>query len=147
LLVGFFSISCSNDILEKVPVTEITGETISTEDRVEQAVNAAYDPLQWKLEGPAETFPQLFQCVRADDLHSQQANYWGNGAVWDQFKTITPSNQSVAELWRKWYTGIGRANFSIELAQEFDGFVTSGLKERIIAEGKFLRGFYYFELV
>lgn len=147
LLVGLFSMSCADDILDKEPVTEITAETISTEDRVIQAINAAYDPLQWKLEGPAETFQQMFQSVRADDLHSQQANFWGNGAVWDQFTTVRSTNQSVAELWRKLYAGVGRANFAMEIAQEFNGFTTDGLKEQIIAEAKFLRGFYYFELV
>lgn len=139
--------SCSDDLLDKEPVTEITAETINTEDRVEQAVNAAYDPLQWKLEGAAETFQQMFQGVRADDLHSQQANFWNVGGVFDQFTTITSTNQAVAELWRKLYTGVGRANFAMELAQEFDGYITDGLKERIIAEAKFLRGFYYFELI
>lgn len=141
------SFSCTEDILDKKPVTEITAETINTEDKVVQAINAAYDPLQWILQGPSETLPQLFQSVRADDCHSQQANFWGNGAKWDQFSTITANNQSVSELWRKWYTGIGRANFAMELAEEFDNFKTDGLKERIIAEAKFLRGFYYFELV
>ncbi len=147
LLVVLLSISCSDDILDKLPITTITAENINVEDNVVQAINAAYDPLQWKLEGPAETFQQMFQSIRADDLHSQQANFWGNGAVFDQFSTVRSTNQSVAELWRKLYAGIGRANFARELAQEFDGFVTDGLKERIIAEGKFLRGFYYFELV
>ncbi|WP_242085546.1 RagB/SusD family nutrient uptake outer membrane protein [Aestuariivivens sediminis] len=147
LLVIVISASCAEDILDKIPVTEITAETINTEDRVLQAINAAYDPLQWKLEGPAETFQQMFQGVRADDIHSQQANFWGNGAVFDQFSTIRSTNQSVAELWRKLYAGVGRANFALDLTQEFNGFVTDGLKERIIAEAKFLRGFYYFELV
>ena len=147
LFVSFLSVSCADDILDKEPVTEITPDTIDTEDGVIRVVNAAYDPLQWKLEGPAETFQQMFQSVRADDLHSQQANFWGNGAIFDQFSTVRSTNQSVAELWRKLYAGIGRANFAIEITQEFNGFITDGLKERIIAEGKFLRGFYYFELV
>ena len=147
LILGYTTISCTHDILDKQPVTEVTAETIDTEDRIESAINAAYDPLQWKIEGTAETFPQIFQSIRADDLHSQQASFWGNGAVFDQFKTITSTNQSTAELWRKLYTGIGRANFAMELAAEFDGYVTDGLRERIIAEGKFLRGFYYLELV
>ena len=146
LFVSFLSVSCADDILDKEPVTEITPDTIDTEDGVIRVVNAAYDPLQWKLEGPAETFQQMFQSVRADDLHSQQANFWGRWGHIDQFLHYI-TNQSVAELWRKLYTGVGRANFAMELAQEFDGFITDGLKERIIAEAKFLRGFYYFELV
>lgn len=49
--------SCSSDVLDKEPVTEVTAETISTEDRVVQAINAAYDPLQWKFEARStETF-------------------------------------------------------------------------------------------
>lgn len=146
LLLALTLFSCE-DVLDKEPVTEITAETISTEDRIVQAVNGAYDPLQWKLEGPAETFQQIFQSIRADDHHSQQANFWNNGAAFDQFSTITATNPSVAELWRKLYTGVARANFAIELAQEFDNYYTEGLQNRIIGEGKFLRGLYYFELV
>lgn len=147
VFVSMLSVSCTDDVLDKKFITEIAPSTIDTEDGVIRVINAAYDPLQWKLEGPAETFQQMYQSVRADDLHSQQANFWGNGAVFDQFSTIRSTNQSVAELWRKLYAGVGRANFAIEIAEEFDGFYTDGLKERIIGEGKFLRGFYYFELV
>jgi len=141
LLVSFLSISCADDVLDKKPVTEVTPETLDSEDRVVETLNASYSGLQgWP-------FPQMFQSVRSDDLHSQQANFWGGGAKLDQFLTITSTNGDVAALWRKFYTIIGRANFSMELAQEFDGFVTSGLRERIIAEAKFLRGFGYFQLV
>ena len=147
-LLGLLLVSCSEDILELDPVTEITAETaFDSEERIEQAINAAYDPLQWQNSQNAHVFQQMFQSVRGDDHHSQQANFWAPGANFDQFSTITATNPSVAGLWSKWYKGIGRANFAIEQAENFETWTTSGMKERIIAEAKFLRGFYYFELV
>ena len=148
LLLALTTISCSDDLLELEPVTEINSETaFDSESRVDQALSAAYDPLQWQFSQGAHTFQQLFQSIRADDHHSQQANFWAPGANFDQFRTITSTNTNVAGLWSKWYKGIGRANFAIEIAENFEEFKTEGLKEQIIAEAKFLRGFYYFELV
>ncbi len=141
--------SCNtDDILEKEPVTEITAENaFNTEEDVLASLTAVYDPLQWQFVNGSHTFPQMFQSIRSDDEHSQQAAFWAIGANFDQFNTILPNNGSVAGVWSKWYQGISRANFTIELANEFQNFKTEGLQERIIGEAKFLRGLYYFELV
>ncbi|WP_299434483.1 RagB/SusD family nutrient uptake outer membrane protein [uncultured Aquimarina sp.] len=140
--------SCSEDILDKEPITEIVLDTaFNTEQDVVYSLNGAYDALQWQNVRGNQTFPLMQQGVRADDLHSQSAAFWQIGAQYDQFNTITPTLASVASLWSKWYQGVARANFTIQLAEEFDKFETPGLQEQIIAEAKFLRGFYYFELV
>ncbi|MBW1294452.1 RagB/SusD family nutrient uptake outer membrane protein [Aquimarina litoralis] len=140
--------SCSDEILDKVPITEIVADTaFNTEQDVVSSLNAAYDALQWQNVAGNQTFPLMQQGVRADDLHSQSAAFWQIGAQYDQFNTIGPTLPSVASVWSKWYQGVARANFTIELAEGFENFETPGLQDQIIAEAKFLRGFYYFELV
>ncbi len=140
--------SCSDDILDKEPITEIVLDTaFNTEEDVVFSLNGAYDALQWQNVGGSQTFPLMQQGVRADDLHSQSAAFWQPGAQYDQFITITPTLASVASVWSKWYQGIARANFTIKTATEFGNFETPGLQDQIIAEAKFLRGLYYFELV
>lgn len=143
-----FVISCSDDITDKEPITEIVAETaFKTEQDVLSSLNAAYDPLQWQSVLNNQTFPLMQQGVRADDLHSQSANFWAIGQQYDQFSTIVSTLPSVASVWSKWYQGVARANFTIQLAENFEDFQTAGLQEQIIAEARFLRGLYYFELV
>ncbi|MBQ4818565.1 RagB/SusD family nutrient uptake outer membrane protein [Aquimarina sp. MMG016] len=141
--------SCNtDDVLDKLPVTEITADNaFNTEKDVLGSLTSVYDPLQWQFVNGAHTFPQMFQSIRSDDEHSQQAAFWAIGANFDQFNTILPTNASVAGVWSKWYQGVARANFTIKLANEFPNFETDGLRDKIIGEAKFLRGLYYFELV
>ena len=147
ILASLLVFSCAKvDDLE--PVTEINADTaFNSEDDIVSSLNAAYDPLQWQSVLGQNTFPLLSQGVRADDLHSQSASFWAIGAQYDQFSTIVPSLPSVAALWSKWYRAVGRANYTIQLAENFDNFESPGLQDQIIAEARFLRGLYYFELV
>lgn len=147
LLAATLMVSC-DELLELEPVTEISAETAyDSEDRIVSALNSAYDPLQWQFSQGAHTFGQLFQSIRADDHHSQQATFWAPGLNFDQFTSITSTNTNIQGLWSKLYKGVGRSNYAMELATDFEGFETNGLQQKIIAEAKFLRGLYYFELV
>ncbi len=142
----FFSSCDKDELLEKDPISTISSETaFETEASVMSALNAAYDPLQWQFNNSAHSFPQMFQSIRGDDHHSQQASFWAAGLLFDDFP-ILPNNTNVAAYWAKWYKMIARANFAIKIAEGFD-FTTPGLQNQIIAEAKFLRGFAYFELV
>ncbi|WP_411030282.1 RagB/SusD family nutrient uptake outer membrane protein [Spongiimicrobium sp. 3-5] len=145
---AFLFLSCTDDLTDKEPITEIVAETaFKTEQDVIASLNAAYDPLQWQSVLNNQTFPLMQQGVRADDLHSQSANFWAIGQQYDQFSTIVATLPSVASVWSKWYQGVARANFTIQLAQSFENFQTPGLQEQIVSEARFLRGLYYFELV
>ncbi|WP_282080098.1 hypothetical protein [Aquimarina algiphila] len=46
-----------------------------------------------------------------------------------------PTLPSIVSIWSKWYQGVARANFTIELAENFE---TTGLQYQIIGESKFL---------
>lgn len=140
-------ISC-DDIEDLEPETSIVVDTaFNNENDVVASLNAAYDPLQWQQILGNQTFPLMAQGTRADDCHSQSASFWAIGAQWDQFSTIVPTLPAVASLWAKWYRGVSRANFTIDLATNFETFDTPGLQDQIIAEARFLRALYYFELV
>ena len=55
----------------------------------------------------------------------------------------TPVNQQLRDIWSWMYAGINRANFILEFKDNID-FTE---KEVILAEARFLRAYYYFELI
>jgi starch-binding outer membrane protein, SusD/RagB family len=59
--------------------------------------------------------------------------------------TITPDQGPQSDLWSKGYKGISRAN--VLLSKLPDVNMDEALKKRYIAETKFLRAFFYFDLV
>ena len=48
LLLGVFS-SCKKSLLEKSPITELSGDVIKTESDFTALLNSAYDPIQWQV--------------------------------------------------------------------------------------------------
>ena len=140
----FFS-SCE-DLLEKVPETQLTSASLSSEENIEAALLGAYDPLQWHVVDGIHVFPIMLDGIRSDDFNAQQQAFWSPGDGFDRFP-VSIDNQTVEKLWKKWYAGIGRTNIVIERAEAFDGWSSEEAQNRIVAEGKFLRAFFYFELV
>ena len=55
----------------------------------------------------------------------------------------TPVNSNLRDLWGWMYGGVNRANFILEFQDKTD---FSG-KDQVIAQARFLRAYYYFELV
>ncbi|PWJ41914.1 RagB/SusD family nutrient uptake outer membrane protein [Sediminitomix flava] len=147
-LLGLSIVGCDTDeLLDKSPVTELSGDSYNTEPNLMAALYASYDVLQWQVMDGVHVFPLMWQGIRADDLHSQFANFWTPGTIMDDFSLMQSNNVSVQKLWQKWYGGVSRANIVIAKAQEFDGWETEGLQAQVIAEAKTLRAFFYFELV
>ena len=84
--------------------------------------------------------------VGGDDL----AHYGGSGRAPATKGLIcnnaTTSDQAVTGFWYTLYSGINRANIFLENVDKVSDF-TSELKAQYIAEARFLRAFYYFNLV
>tara|TARA_R110000787_G_scaffold120553_1_gene231514 strand:+ start:6966 stop:8462 length:1497 start_codon:yes stop_codon:yes gene_type:complete len=55
----------------------------------------------------------------------------------------TPINSNLRDLWSWMYAGVNRTNFILEFQDKID---FNG-KEQVIAQARFLRAYYYFELV
>ncbi|VTP98636.1 hypothetical protein [Sphingobacterium daejeonense] len=57
--------------------------------------------------------------------------------------TFTSTASSFASMWEQWYKSIGRATNSIQFTEEY-GLTDENLKNRYIAEARFLRALNYF---
>lgn len=142
MLTGIIA-GCSKDLLDIDPKNQVleTNFYQTTED-FEEALISAYDPISWVFHWGASTFVTL-------NVASDDANAGGTpggqdimayqGA--DKF-TLTPGMERIESLWRKYYAGIYRANLVIENADTSNEELL-----RIIAQAKFLRAYYYFDLV
>lgn len=63
-----------------------------------------------------------------------------------QQMTATPTNNYFNVKWRSLYEGIARANATIRVASKLtDKDITAAEKTQILAQARFLRGFYHFE--
>ena len=140
------SLSCSKDIIELSPTgTVLESNFYKTEPELFQGLVAAYDPL-----GFATNFTMKMGLLNAasDDTHAggSDASDQPSWVAYDKF-TLDPNLGPQAGLWSKNYTGIYRANLVIEKAEGTVTGLTADKKARYVAEAKFLRAYYYFDLV
>ncbi len=85
--------------------------------------------------------------IRSDDADkgSTTSDQASTAGQLDEFN-ISPTNTFVASLWAGYYTGISRANQAIQ-ALEQENSLSKSDKNKLIAEMRFIRGYYYFNLV
>lgn len=152
-LVLFFGglVGCE-DLLEKEPQAQIAEENAyNTPDDALRAVTAAYTPLAFNnwccgFTGTAGYMDWVFGNVASDDalkggesgsdqLYAQQVSLFN----------IPADNDAVKFAWSSQYIGIRRANLVLDKVPGIT--MDEGLKARLLAEAKFLRGYYYFKLV
>jgi hypothetical protein len=142
-IITVFTIGCSKDLLNVDPKSQVLESNFyQTKEDLDAALISAYDPISWVFHWGASTFVTL-------NVASDDANAGGTpggqdimayqGA--DKFN-LTPGMERIESLWRKYYAGIYRANLVIENADTANPDLSV-----IIAEAKFLRAYYYFDLV
>ncbi len=145
----FTFISCSSDILDVEPQGSVfSSNYFVTFDRVEESLFATYDVLgHQKGTGLAWSPYLVISETLSDDAYAGGQDA-GDGADEDEFNKfqITTANQIVQSIWVRNYTGIYRANFTIEKANALED-ITEEERNQIIAEAKFLRAWFNFELV
>jgi len=59
--------------------------------------------------------------------------------------TYARNNTAIEKVWKRYYEGVTRANYVIYNSTTFE--IDATIKNRIIAEAKFLRAYFYFNLV
>jgi starch-binding outer membrane protein, SusD/RagB family len=155
LLITFLSlgtfISCSKDFFDKPPLVDNVIENFyKTGNDAILAVNAAYVPLEWEF---SKTY---FSEWMLGDIVSDDALKGGNGItdMNDLFQlenfSASASNELLLDFYRAQYQGIYRANLVITKVPDIpvdDSVMNVRMKNRLIAEAKFLRALYYFRLV
>lgn len=145
VLVGF---SCQDDLLDTEP-RGVLAEGVSSAESVDKLLIAAYQALGGHFFGNAESFAgpssNWIMDVRSDDA------WKGGGGIGDrtdihQLETATmdPTNFAVFQKWRNNYFGVARCNLAIS---EIEGLEDDNYPAAArIAEARFLRGYYYFDL-
>jgi tetratricopeptide (TPR) repeat protein len=131
--------SCSDDFVNREPEYSIDSENyFNSKDDYDKALVAAYDLLQ------SSYVNVLLGEIASDNTLAggeSPTDVIGFQQVDDMIHT--PVNSNLRDLWNWMFAGVQRANYILEFKDKTD---FSG-KNQIIAEARFLRAYYQFELV
>ncbi len=141
--VLFWASSC--DVLDQVPQSSFTPDNFyKNTDDAKAAVNAVYDAL---------ISPDLYSQVMwiIQDQATDDSEWGGGRSTSNQAKndldkyTFTPATSTFQSVWSTTFRAINRANAVVERVPLIS--MEAALQARLVAEAKFMRGFYYFTLV
>lgn len=148
LLIGFLLIgSACEDELDKTPIIgELESNFYKTEADAIAATNAAYGPLQYNFTNSVYHFRWFFGNFPSDDAIKGGTGPNDQPLLDDMsnFKAA-PSSIYLNADWTAKFMGVYSANVAIEKIPTIT--MDETLQARLIAEAKFLRAYYYFELV
>lgn len=129
----------TKEVLGNYPETEF----YKTQQQAILAINAAYQPLNFTSVSQNRIW--VFGDVASDD--AQKGGDPGDQAdidLIDQFN-ITPINGNLGDEWGTLYEGITRCNIVLQKVPLIN--MDKALQSRILSEAKFLRSWYYFNLI
>lgn len=125
--------------LEKPPLSAIASDQFyRTEQQAIAATNAVYDVLTplYRRSGLL-----TFGDVAANTVTLPEHDVWG---PFDQIE-VPATNALLLDMWSNSYDGINRANAVIDRLPQAS--IAEGTRNRLVAEARFLRALYYFNLV
>jgi hypothetical protein len=130
--------ACSDDYVDVASEDPNSEDFFNSQKDYESALVAAYDLLQ-----------SSYINVMIGDIASDNTLAGGESATdvigLQQIDDMihTPVNDQLSDVWRWMFAGVNRANYILEFQDKTD-FPD---KPRVLAEARFLRAYYYFELV
>lgn len=130
--------------LDQVPLSTATTSTFYAQpsDFI-QAVNSVYNSLR----GYPDRLMVLSE-VRSDNIYPSNNDVGRDHDPINNFSPGIAPNTYVEEGWRANFSGIFKANTVLEqIAKNEDKVGSAVLATRLIAEARFLRAFFYFDLV
>lgn len=136
---------CSDDLLNKVNPNDLSTETYFLNEReLITGVNSVYAAWQGLDLYAREYF--FIHDLRGDDMKpgGEQLELQRRQVIEG---TLDPSNPIMTSVWNGLYRVIHRANVVIESAVRPQVDASDEIRERVIGEAKFHRGWAYFELV
>ncbi|GAB3242469.1 RagB/SusD family nutrient uptake outer membrane protein [Hymenobacter seoulensis] len=135
--------SCEKNLLDQVnPNVPTTVSFWKTSDDAVKGVNAAYSGLQQL--GTYRRWLNFALDTRSDDSFSQSP--WGELLDWNRFVQTNYDFEVSRDIWRDHYRAIFRTNQVIDNVPTITG-MDATLQKRVLAEAKFLRALYYFNMV
>nr|MBX2871357.1 RagB/SusD family nutrient uptake outer membrane protein [Saprospiraceae bacterium] len=143
-LLALAFVSCSEDFLEKTSPGSLAADNFfQTEEHAVWGTNAVYEHLRaWEV--------HVFSFIGMTDIISDDSDKGStvNDASFlkeiDDF-TFDASNIAPATVWSGYYRGIYRANVALENIPNIE--MDEALQSRLLGECKFLRAYFYFNLV
>lgn len=143
-MLVIFAFTACNDIVDKTPLGEQTSENFfQNEEHAIQATNASYEKLRdWEV--------HVFSYLGLTDIISDDATKGSTPTDAAQLLeledlTFDAGSGDVNTWWAGNYEGINRANTAIANIPGID--MNTVLRDRLVAENRFLRAYYYFNLV
>lgn len=142
LFLAFFT-SCEDE-LQQTPISDLSvAGFYSTETQFVQGVNAVYESLR-----DYPIWQYYLSDVRSDNFYANSETGVRSHDPVNTFSTDLSSNEYMSGSWNNSYEGIMRANTVLDnLKASSDVITDDALKLRLEAEAKFLRAFFYFDLV
>jgi hypothetical protein len=136
LMAGILLVSCDDIITEKPIDFLVPGSFPASEQDALAATTAAYTRLHSNIISFYYAFTP--SDIAFQGQHNMRPVSW--------FLDLNDNNGDATAMWQSNYQGIALANTVIQFVPDVP-MNDDYLKERLIAEAKFLRAFYYFELV
>ena len=144
LLLTLLTLGCADDFLDRRPLVQQTADTFfTTEQHAVQATNATYQMLrEWQV--------HVFSYIGMTDIVSDDADKGStpNDATFlreiDDF-TLDAANLGPSSVWEGYYNGIYRANVAVQRIPDIE--MDEALRDRLVAENRCIRGYFYFNLV
>ncbi len=139
LLIAMLAIvACTDDFIDVPSKNQNSDDFFNTAKDYEDALIGAYDLLQSTylnvLLGEIASDNTLCGGENANDVPGFQQ-------IDDMIHTA--SNEQLRDIWSRMYAGVNRTNYILEYQDK----LTFSEKNNIIGQVKFLRAYYYFELV
>src|SRR5919199_2852230 len=144
--LALFGTSCKKFIKEEL-VSTLTYEYYNTDQGLEDLVRSAYTPVRYKFEG--EQVYCLWNFGTDEFRLGDQFNFSYYNTYTPQ---LGPADGFINSFWVNNYDGINRCNIGIERIPNFSSTTsrtlgTEAQRTQRVAELRFLRGFYYFQMV
>ena len=143
LLLFLINAGCKKFITKDIVGQYPESEFYTTQAQALLAINAAYQPLAFTTSNNNRLW--VFGDVPSDDA-AKGGNPGDQADIEfiDQFN-INSTNGNLASIWALLYDGITRCNLVLNKVPPI--VMDTNLQARILAEAKFLRAYYYFELI
>lgn len=138
--------ACTEEFLDREPLDQrVESNFYQTQADAEEALIAVYDVLGWNTVVGFHPV-QMFADIASDDSFAGGASRNDAPNIIEVDKhNIRTTNGEILGLWKKYYTGIYRANLYLEKIEGIKA--DQDFIDRTVAEVKFIRAFYYFDLL
>lgn len=135
------ALGCDKDFLNRYPEDQPNSSTYyTTAEQLNLAINSAYNNLSYAQDG----FPYLMQLEGTSDVMWQRPN---TNAQTIGLGQHTAGTTMIRTIWVQSYAGIAKCNMLLDNMSKAKAVTPVAVYTRIDAEARFLRAYYYGNLI